>query len=243
MEAATELLNKEAFDCAAFNFNLLEIEKAFSKKSINSLQSNFCLLPSIVYILKKTSKTEEGALTKISKMAGVKIARSLDFLINEATSLLHLSQADLPKPTQRMLNQIRRIDLSLANKKILIIDDDIRNIFALISALERHHIQAVYTENGRDGIKMLHDNADIDAILMDIMMPEMDGYETIRTIREFKQFNTLPIIALTAKAMQGDREKCIKAGASNYLPKPVDIEHLLSILRICLLHSYKSVSH
>jgi len=236
MKTAKEVLNKEAFDCMAFNFHLFSSDKNFSKKSINSLQSNFRLLPGICYTLRKISKMEEAALINISKTANVKVAGSLGFLINEITSSLHLPQSVLPKSTQRMLNQMHRIDLTLADKKVLIIDDDIRNIFALISALERHQIQAIYTENGRDGIKMLHENPDVDVILMDIMMPEMDGYETIRAIRQFEQFHTLPIIALTAKAMQGDREKCIQAGTSSYLPKPVDIEHLLSILRVCLLH-------
>jgi CheY-like chemotaxis protein len=117
---------------------------------------------------------------------------------------------------------------------VLIVDDDVRNIFALTSMLERHQMSVVYAENGRDGIVVLQNNPDIDIVLMDVMMPEMDGYETMQAIRHLSPFETLPIIALTAKAMQGDREKCIEAGASDYITKPVDTEQLLSLLRVWL---------
>jgi CheY-like chemotaxis protein len=117
-------------------------------------------------------------------------------------------------------------------RKVLVIDDDLRNIFALTSVLEQHNLDVVHAENGRDGIELLHKTPGIDAVLMDIMMPEMDGYETTKAIREDPRFRTLPIIALTAKAMKGDREKCIQAGASDYVTKPVDLEHLFSVLRV-----------
>lgn len=122
----------------------------------------------------------------------------------------------------------------LAGKRVLIVDDDLRNIFALTTMLEWYQMQVVYAENGRDGIYVLQTIANIDIVLMDVMMPEMDGYETMRAIRKIKQFDSLPIIALTAKAMPGDREKCIESGASDYITKPVDIEQLLSLLRVCL---------
>jgi CheY-like chemotaxis protein len=119
----------------------------------------------------------------------------------------------------------------VAGKKVLIVDDDICNIFATTSILERHDIQVVYAENGRDGITMLQETPGIDVVLMDIMMPGMDGYETMRQIRSMERFTALPIIALTAKAMVGDREKCIESGASDYIPKPVDTEQLLTMIR------------
>jgi len=122
----------------------------------------------------------------------------------------------------------------LAGKKILIVDDDIRNIFALTSILEEQQMEVVFAENGRKGIAMLQSMPDINAVLMDIMMPEMDGYETMHAIRQESQFRSLPIVALTAKAMKGDREKCIGAGASDYITKPVDAEQLLSLLRVWL---------
>ncbi len=122
----------------------------------------------------------------------------------------------------------------LAGKKVLIVDDDIRNIFALTSLLEPYQMQILYAENGRDGITMLQNNSNINVVLMDVMMPGMDGYETMQAIRALDEFKNIPIIALTAKAMKGDREKCIDAGASDYIAKPVDTEQLLSLLRVWL---------
>ncbi len=123
---------------------------------------------------------------------------------------------------------------SLAGKKVLVVDDDVRNIFALTALLERHKMAVFSAENGRAAIDALGKNPDVDIVLMDIMMPEMDGFETMRQIRQMKQFESLPMIALTAKAMKGDREKCIEAGASDYLSKPVDTDQLLSLLRVWL---------
>jgi hypothetical protein len=129
---------------------------------------------------------------------------------------------------------VQQNDPVLVGKKVLIVDDDVRNIFALTSLLERYQIQVLYAENGRDGIAKLQSNPDISIVLMDVMMPEMDGYETTRAIRQIEQFASLPIVALTAKAMKGDREKCLNAGASDYIPKPIDTEQLLSLLRVWL---------
>jgi hypothetical protein len=133
-----------------------------------------------------------------------------------------------------MLEQLYQTDATLAGKKVLIVDDDMRNIFALTSLLERHNMEVVYAENGRQGIATLQDTPGINIVLMDVMMPEMDGYETMQAIRNMPQFASLPMIALTAKAMKGDREKCIEAGASDYITKPVDTEQLLSLLRVWL---------
>ena len=120
--------------------------------------------------------------------------------------------------------------------KVLIIDDDVRNIFALTSGLERHKLSVIHAEGGKGGIELLQRTPDVDLVLMDIMMPEMDGYQTTRAIRELPQFRNLPIIALTAKAMKGDREKCIQAGASDYIPKPIVLEELVALLRVWLPH-------
>jgi hypothetical protein len=133
-----------------------------------------------------------------------------------------------------MLEQLQQVDPALVDKTVLIVDDDVRNIFALTSMLERYQIRTTYAENGRDGITLLQNTPNLDLVLMDVMMPDMDGYETMRAIRQLEQFRTLPIIALTAKAMKGDREKCIEAGASDYITKPVDMEQLLSLLRVWL---------
>jgi CheY-like chemotaxis protein len=118
------------------------------------------------------------------------------------------------------------------DRKVLIVDDDVRNIFALTTVLQRHGMRTVYAENGKDGIALLKASSDIEAVLMDVMMPEMDGYETMRQIRQIPRFKKLPIISLTAKAMKGDREKCIEAGASDYVAKPVDVDQLLSLMRV-----------
>jgi CheY-like chemotaxis protein len=133
-----------------------------------------------------------------------------------------------------MIKHVNVTDPRLEGKKVLIVDDDIRNIFALTSALERHRMQVVYAENGKDGIEKLNKTPGIDGVLMDIMMPEMDGFEAMRAIRQIPKFKSVPIIAVTAKAMKGDRQKCIEAGASDYITKPVETEQLLSLLRIWL---------
>src|SRR5262249_42418770 len=144
---------------------------------------------------------------------------------------LHLPLAKLPPAKQAMLESLHQTDKVLAGKKVLIVDDDIRSIFALSSVLEWHNMLIYSAETGRDAIALLQSQPDIDVVLMDIMMPEMDGYETIRAIRQLPQFRGLPIIAVTAKAMKGDREKCIEAGAWDSLSKPVDAEQMLAVLR------------
>jgi CheY-like chemotaxis protein len=133
-----------------------------------------------------------------------------------------------------MLEQLHSADELFLGKKILIVDDDVRNVFALTSALEAHGMEVVFAENGRDGIETLRANADVDLVLMDVMMPELDGYETTKAIRALPEFERLPIIALTAKAMKGDRERTIASGASDYITKPVDTDQLLSLMRVWL---------
>jgi CheY-like chemotaxis protein len=133
-----------------------------------------------------------------------------------------------------MIETLHRSDEPLRGKKVLVVDDDIRNIFALNSLLERHSMQVISANNGQEAIKLVDDTEDLSLVLMDIMMPEMDGYETMRRIRATPKFRTLPIIALTAKAMKGDREKCLEAGASDYVAKPVNTDQLLSLVRMWL---------
>ena len=142
--------------------------------------------------------------------------------------------ADLPEAKQRMIEKLHDSDEPLRDRKVLVVDDDVRNIFALNSLLERHGMNVITATNGHDAIKLLDSNPDLSLILTDVMMPEMDGYETMRRIREIPAFRSLPIIALTAKAMKGDREKCLQAGASDYVAKPVNTEQLLSLVRMWL---------
>jgi CheY-like chemotaxis protein len=133
-----------------------------------------------------------------------------------------------------MLDESQAADNGLSGRQVLIVDDDLRNLFALSSVLEQQQMKVLFAENGKDGIEVLKNNPSIEIVLMDIMMPEMDGYDTMRTIRRIPRFKQLPIITLTAKAMKGDRDKCIAAGASDYITKPVDVARLLSMMRVWL---------
>ena len=135
-----------------------------------------------------------------------------------------------------MLEQLHSAEKVFEGKKVLIVDDDVRNVFALTSVLEANGMEVIFAENGRDGIDCLRSNPDVDLVLMDIMMPEMDGYQTMEAVRQLPEFKQLPIISLTAKAMKGDRERSIASGASDYITKPVDTDQLLSLMRVWLYH-------
>jgi len=175
--------------------------------------------------------TRAAALHRLSKISSVRYAPSLERLLDETVVLLHRVEDQLSPLQKSVLANVRQIDPHLSGRKVLIIDDDLRNIFALTSALEHHNIQVIHAETGRSGIEVLLQNPDTNLVLMDIMMPEMDGYETTKAIRKLPGFASLPIIALTAKAMKGDREKCLQAGASDYVAKPVDLAYLVSVMR------------
>jgi hypothetical protein len=191
-------------------------------------------IPIIIYTGKDLTPKEETELRRMAETIIVKDVRSLDRLLDETALFLHRVEENLPEPKRQMLEQLHKKDPVLAGKKVLIIDDDMRNIFALTSLLERYDMQVLYAENGRDGIETLKNTPAIDVALVDIMMPEMDGYEAMQHIRDMPEFKSIPLIALTAKAMKGDREKCIEAGASDYITKPADSEQLLSLLRVWL---------
>jgi CheY-like chemotaxis protein len=180
-------------------------------------------------------------LKKVADAIIVKEASSPERLLAETALFLHRVEANLPEPKRRMLAKFHRSDPVLTGRKVLVVDDDVRNIFALTSALEAHHMEVVHAENGQEGIDILKANPDIEAVLMDIMMPEMDGYEAITAIRQMEQFKQLPIIALTAKAMKADRDHCLEVGASDYISKPLDIDQLLSLLRVWLYRPDETV--
>jgi CheY-like chemotaxis protein len=153
-------------------------------------------------------------------------------LLSDTALFLHRIDEKLPEKARKILQGARSEGDSISGRKVLVVDDDVRNIFALASVLESQGLEVVYAENGKDGIATLERNPDVDVVLMDVMMPEMDGYETMRAIRKDQNFKSLPIIAITAKALKEDREKCIVAGASDYLPKPVDPEKLIELIRL-----------
>ncbi|OYV76641.1 MAG: hypothetical protein B7Z74_00405 [Deltaproteobacteria bacterium 21-66-5] len=191
-------------------------------------------LPTIAEVDDELSIEDEQRLKRLAQTMVVKDVRSPERLVDEVALFLHRPVELLPQPRREMLERLHRAEAVLAGKKVLLVDDDIRNIFAMTSVLERHAMQVFSAETGRAALDLLNGMPDMDVVLMDIMMPHMDGYDTMRAIRASEQFSSLPIIALTAKAMKGDREKCIEAGASDYIAKPVDTEHLLAMLRVWL---------
>ncbi|MBD2073659.1 HAMP domain-containing protein [Phormidium sp. FACHB-592] len=230
---ALEALKTGHFDCLVLDLGLPDIAGFALIEQIKQ-EPGLQRLPIIVYTGKELTAQEETELRRISDTIIVKDVRSPERLLDETALFLHRVHENLPAPQRLMLEQLQQVDPALVGKTVLIVDDDVRNIFALTSMLERYQIRTTYAENGRDGITLLQNTPDLDLVLMDVMMPDMDGYETMRAIRQLEQFRTLPIIALTAKAMKGDREKCIEAGASDYITKPVDMEQLLSLLRVWL---------
>jgi HAMP domain-containing protein/CheY-like chemotaxis protein/signal transduction histidine kinase len=235
-EDALEELHRGHFDCMVLDlglgggmngFDLLERVKSDHRQNIREI-------PIIIYTGRDLSPPEETRLRKYAETIIVKDVKSPERLLDETALFLHRVEAKLPANKRRMLEQLHNTDAVFAGKGVLIVDDDVRNIFSLTSELESHGMNVAFAENGRDALAMLETEQDVDLVLMDVMMPEMDGYETTRAIRQNPRFRVLPIIALTAKAMKGDREKCIAAGASDYITKPVDTEQLLSLMRVWL---------
>jgi CheY-like chemotaxis protein len=173
-------------------------------------------------------------LHQLARSVVLKDVESPERLLDETALFLHRAVADLPPDKQKMLERLHQSDEALMDKKVLIVDDDVRNLFALSGVLERRGMSVLTAGTGREAISTLEATPDVAIVLMDIMMPEMDGYETMQVIRNNPSFRRLPIVALTAKAMKGDREKCLEAGASEYLAKPVNTDQLLSALRMWL---------
>jgi len=190
--------------------------------------------PALVYTPGELEPEDERRL-RLGVFAGlVRLARNPDQLVEQVSLLLHEPLTRMSDAAKATLARSRRLDQILAGRRVLVIDDDIRNIFSLASALEEYGIELLYAESGRLGLELLDAKGDVDLILVDIMMPDMDGYETIRAIRAKPSLEATPVIAVTAKAMKGDRQKCIQAGASDYVSKPVAIDHLVSVLRVSL---------
>jgi len=229
-QALDALSERDAFDCVVLDLRLPDmtgfevLEQIAAREALRDL-------PVVVFTGRELAPGEDARLHELARSIVVKGIESPERLFDETALFLHRVVADLSEPKQRMIDRLHRSDEDLVNKSVLVVDDDVRNIFALSSVLERRGMRVLTATTGREAVATLESTPDLAIALMDIMMPEMDGYETIRAIRDNPAFRRLPILALTAKAMKGDREKCLEAGASDYLAKPVNTEQLLSTLR------------
>ena len=230
-EEALEAVTNESFDCVVLDLRLPDMSGFDVLERFREIPS-LSNLPVVVFTGKDLSPEEDARLHMLARSVVVKGVESPERLLDETALFLHRVVTDLPPEKQKMLERLHHSDEALVGKKVLVVDDDVRNIFALSSVLERRGMFVLTAGTGREAIATLESTPDVAIVLMDIMMPEMDGYETMQVIRQNPAFRRLPIVALTAKAMKGDREKCMEAGASEYLAKPVNTEQLLSALRM-----------
>ena len=228
---ALELLRDEVYDCMVIDLKLPDMEGGELLERMAS--EDICSFPPvIVYTGRSLSRDEEATLLKYSRSIIIKGARSPERLLDEVTLFLHKIEADMPLERQRMLESARSREKAFDGRTLLLVDDDVRNIFALTSALEQKGARVEIARNGLEALEKLDNSDTIDLVLMDIMMPMMDGYEAMREIRKRPHMKKLPIIAITAKAMKDDQERCLAAGASDYLAKPIDLDRLFSLIRV-----------
>jgi len=232
-EEGLKALSEKEYHCLVLDLMLPDMSGFDLIEQIKQVPS-YMTLPIIVYTGKEISKEEEIRLRSAAETIIIKNVKSPERLLDETALFLHRVEANMPESKRQMLQQVHENDPQLANRKLLIVDDDVRNIFTLTSVFEAHDSITLYAESGKQALEVLENNSDIEIVLMDIMMPEMDGYETIRRIRLLPQYIDLPIIAVTAKAMREDRQKCLDAGASDYIVKPIDTDQLLSLVRVWL---------
>jgi HAMP domain-containing protein/CheY-like chemotaxis protein/signal transduction histidine kinase len=230
---ALQSIQNDHFDCAVLDLRLPDMSGFDVLERLRDTPA-MTDLPVVVFTGKELSAEEDARLHTLARSVVVKGVESPERLLDETALFLHRVVSDLPVEKQNMLDRLHRSDEALVGRKVLVVDDDVRNIFALSSVLERRGMTVLTAGTGREAIATIESTPDVAIVLMDIMMPEMDGYETMQVIRQNPSFRRLPIIALTAKAMKGDREKCLEAGASEYLAKPVNTEQLLSSLRMWL---------
>jgi CheY-like chemotaxis protein len=230
---ALSILRQEPCDCVVLDLRLPDMS-GFEVLERLRADSSLSDVPVVVFTGRELSPEEDAQLHTMARSIVVKGVESPERLLDETALFLHRVVTDLPADKQRMLERLNSSDEDLVGRAVLLVDDDARNIFALSSVLERRGMRVLTATTGSEAIALAETTPDLAIVLMDIMMPEMDGYQTMRVIRERVEFRRLPIIALTAKAMKGDREKCLEAGASDYLAKPVNTEQLLSALRMWL---------
>jgi CheY-like chemotaxis protein len=231
--AALEALHKGTYDCIVLDLRLPDMS-GFEVLEQLGTDPKLKDLPVVVFTGRELSAEEDAQLHTLARSVVVKDVESPERLLDETALFLHRVVSELPPTKQQMIDRLHRSDEALAGRKVLVVDDDVRNIFALSSVLERRGMSVLSAGTGREAIETIENTPDLAIVLMDIMMPEMDGYETMQVIRQNPSLRRLPIIALTAKAMKGDRERCLEAGASEYLAKPVNTEQLLSALRMWL---------
>jgi len=226
-------LRDNTIDCVVLDLKLPDMSGFEVLERIRD-DSSLCDVPVVVFTGRELSPDEDAKLHTMARSVVVKGVESPERLLDETALFLHRVVADLPAAKQRMLERLHSSDEDLIRRTVLLVDDDARNIFALSSVLERRGMEVLTATTGSEAIAVLRGRGDVAIVLMDIMMPGMDGYETIQAIRTDPTYRRLPILALTAKAMKGDREKCLEAGASDYLAKPVNIQQLMSALRMWL---------
>ncbi len=230
---ATKLISENVYDCIVVDYMLPDVAGLDLIMQIHT-HKKLQLTPVIIYSAKDFSSKERTQLKQYTNRILLKDVNSLDLLLEEAVLHMHIDHKELLPAQQKVIENLRSKEDVLIGKTILVVDDDVRNLFALTTAFERYDTITITAESGQEAINILAENKNIDMVLMDIMMPEMDGYETTQKIRREHKNHNLPIIAVTAKAMKGDREKCIEAGASDYITKPVKIDQLVSLMRVWL---------
>ena len=230
---ALAALREARFDCIVLDLRLPDMD-GFELLTQLHASSAHADIPCVVFTGKDLSLAEQDRLKAMAKSIVLKDVHSPERLLDETALFLHRVVTDLPAAKQTMLQHLHGGKEVLRGRKVLVVDDDARNIFALTSVLENHEMEVVSTTNGRQAIDLIEQTPEISMVLMDIMMPDMDGYQTMREIRQSARSRLLPILALTAKAMKGDREKCLEAGASDYIAKPVNTSELLSLMRLWL---------
>ncbi len=230
---ALDLIKEDNYDGIIVDFMLPDIDGLKFVTEISAIKK-VQMTPVIIYSAKDFAPRERMKLKQYANRILLKDVNSLDLLLEETVMLLHLNNKKLLPEKRKLIENLRSKKDVLSNKTILVVDDDVRNLFALTTAFEKYNIQTITAESGQEAMNILGEKPNIDMVLMDIMMPEMDGYETTQKIRREHKNTTLPIIAVTAKAMKGDREKCIEAGASDYITKPLKIDQLLSLMRVWL---------
>ena len=230
---ALQALQSAPFDCMVFDLKLPDID-GYDLLEMIDRDARLHGLPVVIHTASEVGEEEAVRLRRLVRAVVIKDVRSPVRLLEETSRILGLAGTTEPQEIIVPESDTPNEAPVLAGRQVLIVDDDLRNIFALSSVLERQRMTVLFAENGREGIEVLVSGEPVDIVLMDVMMPEMDGYDTTRAIRRIPEFSDLPIISLTAKAMKGDREKCIAAGASDYITKPVDVRQLLAVMRFWL---------